>query len=156
MVLYRLAKDQYIRDLSGTGARMYGGRWNHKGVAALYMSLYRSLAILEFLVHTSIHALPPNLSILSLEIPNIHEADEFPVEDLPDNWRTYPAPGSLAEQGTSWLLSGNNLLLKVPSVIVPDECNIIINPTHPDFGDIEIQSVSSFDLDSRFLKSTSS
>ncbi|MDZ7689608.1 MAG: RES family NAD+ phosphorylase [Balneolaceae bacterium] len=152
MFLYRLAKEKYIRDLSGTGARMHGGRWNNTGAAALYTSAHLSLAILEFLVHTSIHALPPNLSILTLSIPDSFQPDVVPIDELPNNWRTYPAPGSLAERGTDWLLSRKNPLLKVPSVIVPQEWNIIVNPLHSNFDKVEIESVSSFDLDSRFLK----
>lgn len=153
MHLYRLAKQRHIRDLSGTGARMYGGRWNQKGTPALYTSEHRSLAILEFLVHTSLHALPPNISLLELSVDEDIGIKKISMDLLPESWRTYPAPDRLAQLGTDWLLAGDSLLLKVPSVIVPEEWNIIINPEHPDFNELDIKTVSSFDLDSRFLNS---
>lgn len=150
MHLFRIAKTSYIRDLSGTGAKRYGGRWNHKGVAMLYASQHRSLAILEFLVHASMQALPTDLSFLTLEVPDSSKTPEVDLSDLPSNWRDYPAPFRLAELGSEWIASGNSLLLKVPSVVVPEEWNILINPIHPDFEAMTINSISSFSLDSRF------
>lgn len=151
MQLYRLAKQKYIRDLSGTGARLYGGRWNRKGVSALYTSEHRSLAILEFLVHASLHTLPPNLALMALTVPDENNPQTISQDELPPNWKTYPAPDRLAELGTGWLLASESLVLKVPSVIVPDEWNMVINPAHNNFEDVSIKTVSPFDLDSRFL-----
>lgn len=152
MLFYRIAKTEHIRDLSGTGARLYGGRWNHKGTAMLYASEHRSLAILEFLVHTSIQSFPNDVSLISLQVSMPTEALEVTPSDLPPSWRESPAPFQLAEIGSDWITSGKGLLLKVPSAIVPEERNTLINPSHPNSEKISINSVSSFSLDSRFFK----
>lgn len=156
MIVYRIARSTYIRDLSGTGAKQYGGRWNPKGVAVLYTSEYRSLAVLELLVHAGLQSQPKDLHILELEIPE----SEIPVavdsKELPDHWRKSPAPYLLAEIGLDWITSGDSLTLKVPSAVVPEEHNILINPNHAKAKQLSIKSVSSFSLDSRFLAKNNS
>lgn len=151
MFVYRIARTIYIRDLSGTGAKRYGGRWNPKGIALLYTSRHRSLAILELLVNTGMQALPKDLSMLKLELPKLNPSSEITAADLPGNWRNSPAPFQLAELGSEWAISNTALSLQVPSAVVPEEKNILINPNHPDFKKIRIESVSSFSLDSRLL-----
>ena len=151
MFLYRLAKEQYINDLSGTGARLYGGRWNKKGMPMLYTSEHCSLAVLELLVHTPHMLLPDNIKLLTLSLPDQTAIPTFNRNQLPDSWRQYPAPDTLAEMGSQWLRNSSSVALKVPSVIVPSEWNILLNPEHDDFSNITIESVSSFALDSRFL-----
>ena len=92
MRVYRIAKTKYIRDLSGTGARMYGGRWNKKGVGILYTSENRALATVEYLVHVSSSIVPAELSIAMIQIPDDISPKEISISDLPANWRDYPAP----------------------------------------------------------------
>lgn len=154
MFVYRIARTLYIRDLSGTGAKHYGGRWNAKGTAILYTSEHRSLAILELLVNANMHSLPNELSMLQLKLPESNQPPEIKTADLPQNWRRSPAPFKLAELGSDWITSGDSLAITVPSVIVPEERNILINPNHPDFNSLKIETVSSFDMDSRFFKQT--
>lgn len=150
MLVYRLAKEKYIRDLSGTGARLYGGRWNRKGTPVLYTSEHCSLAVLELLVHTPHTLLPDEISLLKLTIPNELSVITWETEKLPAKWRQYPGPDSLAIMGSEWAKSQKSFALKVPSVLVPDDWNILLNPNHPDFEKINIKSVSAFELDSRF------
>lgn len=150
MQIFRIAKTAYIRDLTGTGAKRYGGRWNPKGVSLLYASEHRSLAILEILVNASMLSLPEDLSLLTLRIPDSETTHATAPADLPSNWRSSPAPFRLAEIGADWIASNKSLAMKVPSVIVPEEQNVLINPNHPDFETIRIESVSDFTLDSRF------
>lgn len=150
MLVYRLAKRKYIHDLSGTGAQLYGGRWNHKGTSVLYTSQNCSLAILELLVHTPHTLLPGDIHLLKLSMPDDLNTKTLNSDQMPGNWRQYPATDSLADTGTQWLNSQNSLAIKVPSVIVPDEWNILLNPGHTDFEKISIKSVSPFRLDSRF------
>ena len=151
MIVYRIARTRFIRDLSGTGARLYGGRWNRKGIAVLYTSESRALATLEYLVHAPFLAAPSDLSLAALAIPESVSISEINVADLPDNWRDYPAPPALAELGTRWVLASDTLLLRVPSVVVPDEFNILINPSHPDIEGVTIHHIEGFSLDSRLL-----
>lgn len=154
MVVFRIARNLYIRDLSGTGAKRFGGRWNAKGTAVLYTSRHRSLAILELLVNANIQTLPDELSMLKLKLPDLMEPKEIIPSDLPDNWKSTPAPFRLARIGSDWVNSGNSLTIAVPSAIVPEEQNILINPNHPNFDQVKIESVSSFTLDSRFFRET--
>ncbi len=71
-------------------------------------------------------------------------------EQLPANWRQYPAPDPLAEMGTQWAQENKTTALKVPSVLVPDEWNILLNPASTEFNKIHIDSIQPFHIDSRF------
>jgi RES domain-containing protein len=150
MLLYRLANKQYIRDLSGRGSRLYGGRWNEKGISMLYTSERCSLAVLEYLVHTPHNLLPEEISLLKLFIPDELSVSTMTEKQLPANWRQYPAPDSLAEIGTKWIDEDKAVGLKVPSVLVPEEWNILLNPAFTDFNRVRIDSVQPFKIDSRF------
>lgn len=132
MVVYRIAKTKYIHDLSGIGARIYGGRWNNKGVPMIYTSESRALATVEYLVHVPLPIVPSDISIASLNMPDGMILREISISDLPANWRDFPAPPELAELGTQWALKNETLLLRVPSVVVEHEFNILINPSHPE------------------------
>ena len=152
MIVYRIAKTRHIYDLTGTGARLFGGRWNHKGIGMIYTSETRSLASLEFLVHVTHAIFPTDLSIASIKIPDSVSSKEILIADLPDNWNKYPAPLKLADIGTRWALSNETLLLRVPSVVVPHEFNILINPSHPDITKISILKVEQYKFDDRLLR----
>lgn len=151
MVVYRIAKAKYINDLSGIGARLYGGRWNHKGTSIIYTSETRALATVEYLVHVPLAMAPTDLSIASLEIPDGIIPGEISTSDLPGNWREFPAPVELAELGTRWALAGNMLLLRVPSAVVAHEFNMLINPAHPDMKQVIISHIENFRIDDRLL-----
>ena len=154
MIVYRIAKTRHIRDLSGMGARLYGGRWNNKGIGLVYTSENRSLATVEYLVHVPISIIPDDLSITSIEIPDsIKQKDVLPGR-LPKDWRDYPSPPELAEIGTKWALSNETLLLRVPSAVVENEFNILINPQHPDMKRITISKIEKFRFDKRLVKRT--
>lgn len=149
MIVFRIAKTDLIRDLSGTGPRLYGGRWNPKGMGLIYTSESRALAALEFFVHLSRTVIPPGLSLASIEIPDKAPRKEITVEELPRNWRTYPAPPELADIGASWIRSKQSLLLRVPSVIIPPESNILINLAHPEMTGVRIIKVEPYSPDPR-------
>ena len=149
--LFRIATSEYISDLSGTGARIYGGRWNHQGYPVVYASGTRSLAALEFLVHIPMALAPENLSILEINIVDTAEIESVNESQLPSNWRDYPAPEQLADIGTSWLKSKSSLLLEIPSAVVNKEMNTLINPLHEDIKNVSLVSVERFSFDSRLL-----
>ena len=153
MKFYRIAKTPHINDISGTGARIYGGRWNLKGSSIIYTSESISLATVEYLVHVPLSIVPPNLSLITLQILNKITPKEIPISDLPRNWREYPAPSRLAELGTNWARSNESLLLRVPSVVVEHEFNILINPSHPDMKHVTILQVESYIADKRLFRS---
>jgi RES domain-containing protein len=150
--VYRIAKTPYIRDLSGMGARFYGGRWNHKGVGMMYTAESRALATVEYLVHVPLSLVPHDLSIATLHIPDRITPKTMAAVNLPANWRDYPAPPALADLGTEWALSRETLLLRVPSVVVEHEWNVLINPLHSDMPHVTIAQVESYQFDARLLR----
>ncbi len=153
--LFRIATSEHISDISGTGARIYGGRWNHQGYPVIYASGSRSLAALEFLVHVPMALAPENLSILEINIIETVEIESVNESQLPLNWRDYPAPEQLADIGTSWLKSKSSLLLEIPSAVVNKEVNILINPLHEDIKSVSLVSIENFSFDPRLVRENS-
>jgi len=151
MIVYRIVMSAYARDLSGAGPRLYGGRWNPKGVSVIYTSESRALAVLEFYVHLSRSVILPGLSIVSIEIPDSVSRKEIAMSDLPKNWRTYPAPPELAAIGAEWVRSRESLLLHVPSAIMPPERNSLINPVHSEMRKVRIIEIEEYGLDQRLI-----
>lgn len=153
MRLFRIAKARHIEDLSGTGARRNGGRWNHKGTGMVYTSPNRALATVEYLVHVPLAFAPGNLAIALIEVPEDIAIDEVAVSDLPPNWRSYPPPPELPRIGTHWAQSPDrSLLLSVPSAVVEGETNILINPVHTDIRRIRIADIRSYTFDRRSIR----
>lgn len=149
MIVYRISKTKNIKDLSGTDARIFGGRWNNKGVSIVYASESRALATLEYLVHVPLSLMPTDLSLASTKIPDSIAPKNILKSQLPKNWRDYPAPSRLAKIGSDWVLSNETLLLRVPSAIVKDEFNILLNPAHGDMKRVKIVDVEKYKLDAR-------
>lgn len=149
--LYRICATEHINDLSGTGARIYGGRWNNAGYPIVYSSGSRSLAALEFLVHVPMALAPDNLSIAEIIITDNVKRESITTSELPSNWRGYPAPEQLANIGTKWLKSKSSLLLDIPSAVVDKELNTLINPLHPDMQHVDLAKVEKFYFDSRLF-----
>jgi RES domain-containing protein len=152
MIVYRIAREKYIRDLTGVGSRLYGGRWNRKGIGIIYTSETRALTTLEYLVHLPLSLMPNDIGISSIEIPDNIIAREILISDLPVNWRNWPAPSELAELGTRWVLSNETLLLRIPSAVVPHEFNILINPSHPDMKQVRILHSEEYRFDRRLIR----
>ena len=139
--LFRISTSKHINDITGTGARMYGGRWNHAGYPVVYTSDSRSLAALEFLVHVPMAFAPENLSIVEINIQENIERESINESQLPLNWRNYPAPEQLANLGTNWIKSKSSLLLEIPSSVVEKEVNTLINPLHPDIKFVNLSNI---------------
>ena len=152
MQVFRIAKTAHVNDLSGSGARLYGGRWNRKGTAIIYTSEYRSLATVEYLVHVPLSILPSDLSLACIEIPDRISLKQISKADLPSSWRDYPAPLELAEIGTNWVLKNESLMLRVPSTVVENEFNILINPGHADMSTVKISRIDSFTFNRRLMR----
>ena len=152
MLVYRIAKKGVVKDLSGTGAKLYGGRWNHKGTAVVYTSETRALATVEFLVHVSLSDAPRGLMISTIEIPDKIVPQEVPRGSLPRGWRDYPPPRSVADLGTQWAKAKKSLLLRVPSAIVEQEYNILINPLHSEMAHVVLKDVAAFEFDKRLVR----
>lgn len=150
--LYQISTSEHIRDTTGTGAKIYGGRWNHAGYPVVYTSGSRSLAALEFLVHVPMALAPENLSIVEINIQKKVQRVSIKESQLPSSWRDYPAPEQLANIGMNWLKSKSSLLLDIPSAVVEREVNTLINPLHPDIKHVNAEKVERFSFDPRLLK----
>ena len=116
--------------MSGTGAKLFGGRWNSVGVPMLYLASSRALAALEVLAHLTSIQDPESFCITVFEVPD-NSIEEVEKYLLPKDWNTYPSPSSLKKIGDAFTKSNQSLLLKVPSAIVEDECNYLLNVNHP-------------------------
>lgn len=150
MVLYRIVKCEYADDLSGTGARLYGGRWNSEGKPAVYLASSRSLAVLEVLVHLPPLMIPDNYCLVEIEAPD-NSIAEIKIDELPVNWQDVSPPMALKRIGDQFLKNGSDLLMKVPSSIVPMEYNYLLNTLHPAIKKVKILKKRPFDFDSRLV-----
>ena len=146
MILYRIVKCNYA-DLSGTGARLYGGRWNSEGRSMVYLTSSRSLGVLEALAHLSPTNLPNDYCLMTIEAPDSFQ--EVESQSLPQNWHDFTEPNSLKQIGNKFLQENKYLLLKVPSAIVEEEFNYLMNPMHPKATKVKILSSKPFHFDPR-------
>lgn len=152
MRVYRIAQSEFAEDLSGEGARLYGGRWNPPGRAMLYTANSTALAALEILVGFD-WDLAPTLSLVELEVPDL-PLEVIATEELPEDW-CRPGNPLLRKTGAQWLESRKTLALKVPSATIPtapDGFNILLNPAHPRFAKIKVRKVLDFNFDARLAK----
>jgi len=136
--------------LSGEGARLYGGRWNPKGVPLVYMAANQSLAILEMLVQDQ--PLRARYMMIEVRIPSAVTIDRVRVADLPAAWRDIGARGTLQAIGAEWARKRSAAVLAVPSAIVPAESNYLLNPLHPDFKRIKVGKPNTVETDLRLIK----
>lgn len=115
----------------------------------VYASATLSLAALEYLVNVGLDEAPGDLISISADVPASVSRKALAVADLPANWRTYPAPERLATIGTAWASSLESAVLVVPSAVIPEEMNWLLNPRHPDAARITIEKKAAFRFDRR-------
>ena len=155
--LWRIAadtRDYPADDLTGKGAEITGGRWNRPGTAMLYTSTSRALACLETFVHLNAGGLPLNRYLVAIEIDDDlwQAARVETVATLPVGWDAEPASLTSIDFGTAWAKAATSLLLSVPSVIVPEEANVLINPRHPDAVRLTATKVRKWLYDPRMMR----
>ncbi|OGA44468.1 MAG: hypothetical protein A3G24_23110 [Betaproteobacteria bacterium RIFCSPLOWO2_12_FULL_62_13] len=134
---------------SGEGARLYGGRWNRKGVPLVYTAGSQSLAMLEMLVQDE--PLRARYVMIPVRIPSGVRVDHLKIADLPRDWRDPAAREQLQTIGTEWAKKRTAAILAVPSAVIPSEINYLLNPLHSDFKRIEIGKPEPFVTDLRLL-----
>lgn len=146
MRAYRIVKHKHAATVwTGYGAQTYGGRWNSTGRRAVYCAGSIALAMLEMLVHLNAREVLESYRVFEIEVADA-ELLRLDTADLPDNWRTDPAPPETQCIGDAWLDAGASVGLLVPSVIVPDESNLIesnlvLNPAHSGFAAISSAAI---------------
>lgn len=153
MKIWRLVRRQHLNSaFSGEGAQQYGGRWNPPGIPIVYCSASLSLAVLENLVHFDVSEFPDDFVAIIAILPDQCSFLNIEEEDLSHDWRSYGDQQSLQKLGLEWSEKKEHLILSVPSVVVPEERNYLINPRHPDFNQIKIGEPVPFSFDDRLIR----
>nr|WP_294814674.1 RES family NAD+ phosphorylase [uncultured Sphingomonas sp.] len=150
------ARDYEADDLSGAGARITGGRWNDAGVAMVYAATSRALACLETIVHLNAGGLPLNRYLVEIAIPDSvwAAAQAETAASLAVGWDAEPCGRVSIAFGSAWAAGRRSALLLVPSVIVPEEVNVLINPAHPDAAGITARKIRKWLYDPRIGRGT--
>lgn len=143
MNIYRLAKGNFAKDLTGEGSRLSGGRWNHIGIPCLYSSESRALALLEYSVNIGFYSIPRALSMVTIDVPE-DKIWEVKVLSMPSNWKAAQAPAETKDYGTGILSELKSLIIKIPSAIIEEEFNYLINPLHKDISSIKVVNIVNF------------
>ncbi len=138
-------------DLNGTGAKMTGGRWNSKGTPVVYCSTNIALATLETVHHLRSGGLPFNRYLVRIDVADAVWDARQALDPLPAGWDAIPAGLSARTAGDAWIASAASALLLVPSVIVPEEYNVLVNPQHADAGAIVATTLKRWSYDPRFF-----
>jgi RES domain-containing protein len=151
--VWRLCQRKHARKaFDGTGARLFGGRWNPRGIAVVYTAGSLSLAALEMFVHVDAQDAPDDLVAIPADIPDSVARRELRLTNLPKTWRRTPAPGTLQGIGQRWARELKTAVLVVPSALLPQEHNYLLNPGHVDFPRIRIGRPEPFRFDPRMWK----
>ena len=149
---WRIVKRRHADNaFDGEGARLYGGRWNPPGRPAVYVSESRALATLEVVAGLQSITVVPAYVLIGVSFDE--ELVTSPgLDDLPEGWTRYPPPPASQQFGAMWLEAQTSAVLRVPSVLVPEECNYLLNPRHADFDAIGIGEPEELRLDPRLLR----
>jgi RES domain-containing protein len=151
---WRIVKSKYVPGaFTGQSASDYGGRWNSPGTKVVYTASSASLALLEILVHLGFPQTLPSYSLI-LAIFDDNLVLQLDIPSLPGKWREQPAPLETQSIGDEWVASARSAVLAVPSVVVPHETNLLINPLHPDFAKIIVHDPIDFPIDGRLAPGT--
>lgn len=151
LLAWRLVRPAYGEReaaFSGEGARRYGGRWNTPGRPMVYASLHLSLAALETLAHADRRRFERDYLAYEVHVPHALVL-ELRDEDLPDDWRARPTSLGARAVGDAWLAQRASVALSVPSVLVPQERNLLLDPAHPRFPGLHIGPPRRFRFDDR-------
>lgn len=150
---WRLIKARHAAiAFDGEGARLEGGRWNPKGIPAVYLSDHPALAALEVFIHLKSAATKIEFVMYRVEIPIEVPVLEMTVADLPAGWRNEPPSHETMAIGEKWIKEGKATVLKVPSVLVPDAANFVLNPHHPEAKKVQLGPAEKFSFDPRMWK----
>jgi RES domain-containing protein len=139
MELYRITQEIYCNDLTGNGAKLFGGRWNSEGFQALYTASSRSLALLETLAHTPAKMLwLKSYMLVTLFVPDTALQQAIDFKGLPERWDASDIHPFTQKTGDNFLYENNKLLLSAPSVLMQEENIFVLNPLHYDMKKVNI------------------
>jgi len=146
MLVFRIILAKYADKLIASGR---AARWNPNDVEMIYSASSRSLACLENVVHRSGKGLNQVFDVLTIDIPRHIKIKKILLEDLHADWKDYDRVYLTQRMGEKWINNNDTAVLQVPSSIVSEEVNYLLNPKHKDFGEIKIVKRQPFVFDSR-------
>jgi RES domain-containing protein len=146
VVVFRITTKRWAGVLTASG---FPARWNSKGTHIIYTASSRALACLENLVHRSGEGLNQQFRITEIFIPNSASFKQIQQNSLPADWHQIDNYHHLQKMGDQWIENGDTLLLEVPSSIIRDESNILINPHHLEFSEVKVKNITPFTFDER-------
>ncbi len=147
MIVYRITTEKWCRNLQASGNP---ARWNTRGSLMIYTAGSRALACLENIVHRSGEMSGEVYKVMLIELPASIEIQEIKKTSLYKDWKSLTNYSNCQEKGNQWLKEGSTAVLKVPSVIIEEEFNYLINPQHNQFKKIKLADVEGFLFDARF------
>jgi RES domain-containing protein len=151
MRVWRLCREVHAAGaFSGEGARRYGGRWNSRGVPMVYCSSSLALAAIELFVHLDPSQAPSDLVSISATLPAGEPARDLAPQELPNDWWTETLRSR--ELGGAWIRNGDSLALRVPSVPIRWEWNVLLNPAHPRMNELRVDLPQPFVFDARMFE----
>jgi RES domain-containing protein len=151
LAVFRIVTQRRAADaFSGEGARLYGGRWNPKGVPVVYTASTRSLAMLEMLVQDQ--PLRARYVIVAAHIPLNVRMERISIAVLPDDWSAPGRVDELRAMGAQWISRAKTAVLCVPTAVVPGEYNYLLNPAHADFARISRAAAETLITDRRLVE----
>jgi RES domain-containing protein len=150
--VYRVLRKAYARSpLDGEGAYRYGGRWSSPGTRLAYTSEHQSLAMLEYFVHLDADDAPPDLVLVTAEVPGDLPSQRITADELPSLWRRSPAPAEIARIGDEFVEKARHCILIMPSALAPHENNWLLNPQHADFRRVVVSGIEPLSYDPRMF-----
>lgn len=152
MRFWRICRRRYVAEAaSGEGARLYGGRWNNRGVRVVYASTSLALAAVETFVNLEPNLRPKDLVFVEGDIPDALQIARVKLKVLPANWHE-TRDESLRRFGDDWIRAGRTAALLVPSAAIRGEWNVLLNPAHRDFSKIKFRKPQPFEFDVRMFR----
>ncbi len=147
MNVFRITKEAYSTHLTASG---YPARWNTKGTFVIYTAESRSLACLENLVHRSGEGDNALYKVMVIQIPDTLKVETIALSNLKNDWKKVENYSYCQAFTAGWITGKKTAVLKVPSAIIKNEYNFLINPNHPDFKKIKLVNTEDFIFDNRF------
>ena len=135
--------------MNGEGAWLHGGRWNPPGLHAVYLAESRALAALEIIVHAPREVWSLDWRVIEVEVPD-ELIQAVSIADLPAAWQALPSSLTAQNFGAAWLRARKALAIRLPSVVMPEEYTLMLNPRHEDVARLRVSKPKEFRLDRRF------
>jgi RES domain-containing protein len=147
MTVFRITTEQWSKQLTASG---YPARWNSRGNFIIYTAQSRALACLENLVHRSGEGNNALFKVMVIEVPDSIKVDVVDIKTLKKDWYAIANYAYCQSIGNQWVIDAKTAVMKIPSAVIKQEYNYLLNPNHPDFKKIKLSGTEPFNFDERF------